>query len=80
MGLSLDFLVYAMPQNFLEKYVAKCMTILYSKHNRGVYMKFVSVRDFRASSANIWKTLPEEQEMVIANNGKPIALLTPIER
>jgi antitoxin (DNA-binding transcriptional repressor) of toxin-antitoxin stability system len=41
-------------------------------------MKFVSVRDFRASSANIWKALPEEQEMVITNNGKPIALLTPL--
>ena len=41
-------------------------------------MKFISVRDFRTSSANIWQTLPEEQEMVITNNGKPIALLTPI--
>ena len=41
-------------------------------------MKFISVRDFRTSSANIWKTLPEEQEMVITNNGKPIALLTPL--
>jgi antitoxin (DNA-binding transcriptional repressor) of toxin-antitoxin stability system len=41
-------------------------------------MKFVSVRDFRASSAKIWKALPEEQEMVITNNGKPIALLTPL--
>jgi antitoxin (DNA-binding transcriptional repressor) of toxin-antitoxin stability system len=41
-------------------------------------MKFVTVRDFRTSSANIWKTLPLEQEMVITNNGKPIALLTPL--
>jgi antitoxin (DNA-binding transcriptional repressor) of toxin-antitoxin stability system len=41
-------------------------------------MKFVSVRDFRTSSARIWKVLPEEQEMVITNNGKPIALLTPL--
>jgi antitoxin (DNA-binding transcriptional repressor) of toxin-antitoxin stability system len=41
-------------------------------------MKFISVRDFRTSSANIWKKLPEEQEMVITNNGKPIALLTPL--
>jgi antitoxin (DNA-binding transcriptional repressor) of toxin-antitoxin stability system len=41
-------------------------------------MKFVSVRDFMTSSANIWKTLPEEQELVITNNGKPIALLTPL--
>jgi antitoxin (DNA-binding transcriptional repressor) of toxin-antitoxin stability system len=42
------------------------------------YMKFVTVRDFRMSSANIWKTLSQEQEMVITNNGKPIALLTPL--
>jgi antitoxin (DNA-binding transcriptional repressor) of toxin-antitoxin stability system len=41
-------------------------------------MKFVTVRDFRTSSATIWKTLPQEQEMVITNNGKPIALLTPL--
>jgi antitoxin (DNA-binding transcriptional repressor) of toxin-antitoxin stability system len=41
-------------------------------------MKFISVRDFRTSSAGIWKKLPEEQEMVITNNGKPIALLTPL--
>ena len=41
-------------------------------------MKFISVRDFRTSSANIWKTLPKEQEMVITNNGKPVALLMPV--
>ena len=41
-------------------------------------MKFVTVRDFRTGSANIWATLPHEQEMVITNNGKPVALLTPI--
>lgn len=41
-------------------------------------MKFITVRDFRTSSANIWKTLPKEQEMVITNNGKPVALLTPV--
>ncbi len=41
-------------------------------------MKFITVRDFRTSTARIWKELPEEQEMVITHNGKPIALLTPI--
>jgi antitoxin (DNA-binding transcriptional repressor) of toxin-antitoxin stability system len=41
-------------------------------------MKFVTVRDFRTESANIWATLPQEQEMVITNNGKPVALLTPL--
>ena len=41
-------------------------------------MKFITVRDLRTSPAQIWKDLPEEHEMVITNNGKPIALLTPI--
>ncbi len=41
-------------------------------------MKFITVRDIRTSPAQIWKQLPEEQEMVITNNGKPIALLTPL--
>ena len=41
-------------------------------------MKFITVRDIRTSPAQIWKQLPNEQEMVITNNGKPIALLTPI--
>jgi antitoxin (DNA-binding transcriptional repressor) of toxin-antitoxin stability system len=41
-------------------------------------MRFVTVRDFRTSAAGIWRDLPTEQEMVITNNGKPIALLTPL--
>ena len=41
-------------------------------------MKFITVRDIRTSPAKIWKQLPEEQEMVITNNGRPIALLTPL--
>jgi len=41
-------------------------------------MKFITVRDFRTSPGKIWKKLPEEQEMIITNNGKPIALLTPL--
>jgi antitoxin (DNA-binding transcriptional repressor) of toxin-antitoxin stability system len=41
-------------------------------------MKFISVRDIRTTPAQIWKDLPEEQEMIITNNGKPIALLTPV--
>jgi antitoxin (DNA-binding transcriptional repressor) of toxin-antitoxin stability system len=41
-------------------------------------MKFITVRDFRTSSSTIWKTLPQTQEMVVTNNGKPVALLTPL--
>jgi antitoxin (DNA-binding transcriptional repressor) of toxin-antitoxin stability system len=41
-------------------------------------MKFVTVRDLRTSPARVWKSLPEEQELVLTNNGKPIALITPL--
>ncbi|MFP4562033.1 MAG: type II toxin-antitoxin system Phd/YefM family antitoxin [Spirochaetia bacterium] len=41
-------------------------------------MKFITVRDLRTFPAQVWKDLPEEKEMIITNNGKPIALLTPI--
>lgn len=41
-------------------------------------MRFVTVRDFRTSPASIWRNLPSERELIITNNGKPIALLTPL--
>ncbi len=41
-------------------------------------MKFITVRDLRTTPAQVWKELPEEQDIVITNNGKPIALLTPL--
>jgi len=41
-------------------------------------MKFLSVRDMRSKSASIWAELPGEQEMVITNNGKPVAILTSV--
>lgn len=41
-------------------------------------MKFLSVRDLRGKSAQIWKDLPEEREMVITSNGRPIAILASI--
>lgn len=41
-------------------------------------MKFLSVRDLRGKSAQIWKLLPEEREMVITSNGRPVAILAAI--
>ncbi|MBI5235075.1 MAG: type II toxin-antitoxin system Phd/YefM family antitoxin [Deltaproteobacteria bacterium] len=41
-------------------------------------MKFVSVRDLRGRSAQVWKELPEEREMVITSNGRPVAILSAI--
>ena len=41
-------------------------------------MEFITIRDFKTSSVNIWERLAQEQEMIITNNGKPVALLTPL--
>jgi antitoxin (DNA-binding transcriptional repressor) of toxin-antitoxin stability system len=42
------------------------------------FMKFLSVRDLRGKSAQVWKELPKEREMVITSNGRPIAILAAI--
>ncbi len=42
-------------------------------------MRFLSVRELRGKSAEVWRDLPAEREMVITNNGRPVALLTAID-
>ena len=41
-------------------------------------MKFLSVRDLRGKSAQVWKELPKEREMIVTSNGRPIAILAAI--
>ncbi|MDI6844444.1 MAG: type II toxin-antitoxin system prevent-host-death family antitoxin [Anaerosomatales bacterium] len=41
-------------------------------------MKFISVRDLRAKSADIWRELQDEREMVITSNGRPVAILAAV--
>ncbi len=41
-------------------------------------MKFLSVRDLRSQSAQVWKMLPEEREMIITSNGRPVAILAAV--
>ena len=41
-------------------------------------MRFVSVRDLRGKSADVWRDLPEEREMIITSNGRPVAILAAI--
>lgn len=41
-------------------------------------MKFLSVRDLKTKSAQVWKELPDQKEMVITSNGRPIAILSSI--
>ena len=41
-------------------------------------MKFISVRDLRGKSAEVWKSLPTEREIVVTSNGRPIAVLSAV--
>lgn len=41
-------------------------------------MKFLSVRDLRSKAAQVWQNLPQERELIITNNGRPIAILAAI--
>ncbi|MBU2603402.1 MAG: type II toxin-antitoxin system Phd/YefM family antitoxin [Actinobacteria bacterium] len=42
-------------------------------------MRFVSVRDLRGKSAEIWRDLPDERELVITSNGRPVAILAAVD-
>ena len=39
-------------------------------------MKFLSVRDLKTKSSQVWQELPDQKEMVITSNGRPIAILS----
>jgi len=41
-------------------------------------MKFLSVRDLKTKSSQVWKDLPDQKDMVITSNGRPIAILSSI--
>jgi antitoxin (DNA-binding transcriptional repressor) of toxin-antitoxin stability system len=41
-------------------------------------MKFLSVRDLKTKSSQVWKELPSQKDMVITSNGRPIALLSSV--
>jgi antitoxin (DNA-binding transcriptional repressor) of toxin-antitoxin stability system len=41
-------------------------------------MKFLSVRDLRSKSGDVWKGLATEREMVLTSNGRPIAILSAV--
>ena len=42
-------------------------------------MRFISVRDLRGKSAQVWRQLPVEREMVLTSNGRPIAVITAVD-
>jgi antitoxin (DNA-binding transcriptional repressor) of toxin-antitoxin stability system len=41
-------------------------------------MQFVTVRELRSHSADVWKRLAVEPDMVITSNGKPVAILSAV--
>ena len=41
-------------------------------------MKLLSVRDLKTKSSQVWKDLPNQKEMVITSNGRPIAILSSV--
>lgn len=41
-------------------------------------MKFLSIRDLKTKSSLIWKELPDQKDMVITSNGRPIAILSSV--
>ena len=43
-------------------------------------MKFISVREFRIRPGDIWKQLKVDKDIIITSNGKPIAILYPVEQ
>lgn len=42
-------------------------------------LRFVSVRELRLKSGEIWRQLREAGEIVITSNGKPVAVLSGVE-
>ena len=41
-------------------------------------MKFLSVRDLKTKSSQVWKELQGQKEMIVTSNGRPIALLSSV--
>jgi prevent-host-death family protein len=42
-------------------------------------MNLITVRDLRNRPGVVWKRLARQQELIITSNGRPVALLTPID-
>ena len=41
-------------------------------------MKLLSVRDLKTKSSQVWKDLPEQKEIVVTSNGRPIGILASV--
>lgn len=41
-------------------------------------MRFVTVRDLRGRSGQVWKHLARERDLVLTSNGRPVAILSAV--
>jgi len=41
-------------------------------------MKFITVRDLRGRSAEVWSKLSRDKDLILTSNGKPIAILSAV--
>ncbi len=41
-------------------------------------MKFITVRDIRGRSGQVWSKLARERDIILTSNGKPIAILSAV--
>lgn len=41
-------------------------------------MRFVSVRDLRGKSAQVWRQVSADRDVVVTSNGRPIAILSAV--
>ncbi len=39
-------------------------------------MKMITIRELRTRPSKVWKDLKKETDLVVTNNGKPVAILT----
>jgi prevent-host-death family protein len=44
----------------------------------GDSMQFLTVRELRTRTSEIWKRLSREKEIVVTNNGRPVAILSSV--
>ena len=42
-------------------------------------MRFVTVRDLRLKSGEVWRRVRQEGELVVTSNGKPVAVLADVD-
>ena len=43
---------------------------------QGAIVKFVTVRELRGRTSELWDELERQRELIVTNNGKPVAILS----